>query len=84
MFVNIFDTDRKYKTIYIDPPWEERGGGKIKRGADRHYNLMSLDEIAAFPIKELADPAGCHLYLWVTNNFLERRSICSRLGALNI
>jgi hypothetical protein len=31
--------DRKYRTIYIDPPWPERGGGKIKRGADRHYSL---------------------------------------------
>lgn len=26
----------KYRTIYIDPPWPERGGGKIKRGADKH------------------------------------------------
>ncbi len=26
----------KYKTIYADPPWPEVGGGKIKRGADRH------------------------------------------------
>lgn len=32
----------QYKTIYIDPPWPERGGGKIKRGADRHYALMSI------------------------------------------
>lgn len=31
----------QYKTIYIDPPWPERGGGKIKRGADRHYALIS-------------------------------------------
>jgi len=21
-----------YKTLYIDPPWMETGGGKIKRG----------------------------------------------------
>lgn len=27
----------KYRTIYADPPWMEHGGGKIKRGADRHY-----------------------------------------------
>ena len=25
---------KKYKTIYADLPWPERGGGKIKRGAD--------------------------------------------------
>lgn len=71
MFVDIYNTGRKYKTIYIDPPWPEKGGGKIKRGADRHYDLMGLDEIEALPVKDLADPEGCHLYLWVTNNFLE-------------
>lgn len=60
----------QYKTIYIDPPWPERGGGKIKRGADRHYALMSIKEIKALPIASLADPEGCHLYMWTTNNHL--------------
>ena len=72
MKIDIYDTDRKYKTIYLDPPWEEKGGGKIKRGCDRHYKTMSISEISALPIKELADPNGCHLYMWVTNNFLEK------------
>lgn len=60
---------KKYKTIYVDPPWMERGGGKIKRGADRHYKLMTTKEIMQLPVAELADD-NCHLYLWVTNNFL--------------
>ena len=25
---------KKYKTIYCDPAWNERGAGKVKRGAD--------------------------------------------------
>ena len=59
----------KYHTIYADPPWLERGGGKIKRGADRHYPLMKTSEIMALDIAGIcADDA--HLYLWVTNNFL--------------
>ncbi len=62
--------DRKYRTIYIDPPWPERGGGKIKRGADRHYSLMSVKDIIALPVGDLADPEGCHIYCWVTNNYL--------------
>ncbi len=61
--------DRKYKTVYSDPAWPERGGGKIKRGADRHYSLMTVKEIAALPVQDLADGEGCHLYLWVTNNY---------------
>lgn len=59
----------KYGTILADPPWLERGGGKIKRGADRHYPLMHTKDICALPIQSLTLP-DCHLYLWVTNNFL--------------
>lgn len=66
----------KYKTIYVDPPWPERGGGKIKRGADRHYELMSVKEIKELPIASIADPDGCHLYLWATNNFLPEALEC--------
>lgn len=62
--------DRKYKTIYADPPWPEHGGGKIKRGADRHYPLMKVKDIIALPVGGLADEEGCHLYCWVTNNYL--------------
>jgi len=62
--------DNKYKTIYADPPWMESGGGKIKRGADRHYPLMKTKDIIELPIHNLAED-NCHLYLWVTNNFLE-------------
>lgn len=42
---------QKYKTIYADPPWMERGGGKIKRGADRHYPLMKTKDIMALPVR---------------------------------
>ena len=56
-----------YKTIYADPPWHEQGGGKIKRGADRHYELMKTDAIAAL---EPPTEDNAHLYLWTTNNFL--------------
>lgn len=59
----------KYETIYADPPWMKQGGGKIKRGADRHYPLMKTRDILALPVRELIDPEGCHLYLWTTNNF---------------
>lgn len=68
--VDIYNTNRRYKTIYVDPPWPERGGGKIKRGADRHYRLMSIKEIEQLPVQNLADPNGCHIYLWTTNNYL--------------
>ena len=61
----------RFRTLYVDPPWKEVGGGKIKRGADRHYNLMPTKDIMAMKdrVNELVLP-NSHLYLWVTNNFL--------------
>lgn len=58
-----------YRTLYADPPWNEAGGGQIKRGADRHYPLMKTRDICALPVRAWAAP-DAHLYLWVTNNFL--------------
>jgi len=61
-----------FRTIVADPPWLERGGGKIKRGADRHYPLLHSRDIPrvmqSAPVWRIADDA--HLYLWATNNFL--------------
>ncbi|MFA6714989.1 MAG: MT-A70 family methyltransferase [Victivallaceae bacterium] len=61
--------NKKYQIIYADPPWNECGGEKIKRGADRHYQLMKTKDICALPIQQISDD-NCHLYLWTTNNFL--------------
>ena len=68
--INPFNTTKKYKTILADPAWNETGGGKIKRGADRHYPLMKTEDIKNLDVASLADD-NCWLYLWVTNNFLK-------------
>ena len=66
---------KKYRTIYADPPWKEKGwnkGGKENpqlRGANRHYELMDTKQICDLPVSNIADE-NSHLYLWVTNNFL--------------
>lgn len=61
---------RRYATVYLDPPWPERGGGKIKRGADKHYPTMTVTQITLIPI-DLWAAWDCHLYLWVTNNYMK-------------
>ena len=61
----------KYRTILADPPWAEVGGGKVCRGAQKHYSVMKQKDLLAMShmIRRVtADNA--HLYLWVTNNFL--------------
>lgn len=64
--------DIKFATIFIDPPWPENGGGKIQRGANRHYKTMKprdiLRTIWTCPIFRPATNA--HLYLCATNNYV--------------
>lgn len=70
-------TNKPYRTLLLDPPWPERGGGKIKRGADRHYPLMSVKAIMALPVADLLDHEhGAHVYLWATNNYLRDAFRC--------
>lgn len=58
----------RFPVLYADPPW--RYGNQATRGAtDNHYVTMSLEDIAAMPIKQIAaDDAW--LFLWTTHNFL--------------
>lgn len=62
--------EEAYHSILMDPPWNERGCGRIKRGADRHYPLLKAPEILAVILKaSVWRPApDCHLYCWTTNN----------------
>lgn len=66
---DLFAPSKQFLCGIADPPWAERGGGKVKRGADRHYPLMSTDDICALPVRDLFAP-NAHIYIWVTNNFV--------------
>ena len=56
----------------LDPPWPEHGGGKSKRGADKHYGLVPVDQM--FAVISLAPvwlpPENAHMYMWTTDNYL--------------
>lgn len=55
---------RKYQVIYADPPWRYRQKN-VQGAAENHYPTMSLEELCALPIKEIATP-DCTLFLWAT------------------
>jgi N6-adenosine-specific RNA methylase IME4 len=61
-----------YACILIDPPWPEQGGGKIVRGAQRHYGLLHVKDIAPTILAaSVYRPAeNAHLWLWVTRTYL--------------
>ena len=55
-----------YSVIYADPPWNFRtwSAKGTGRSAFSHYNLMSVDELRALPVGDLA-AKDCMLFLWV-------------------
>lgn len=57
-----------FRVIYLDPAWNFDGGGD--RNAREHYACMSLDELRALPVGDLAAP-DCAMFMWVTDPFLE-------------
>lgn len=56
---------KKYQIIYADPPWSYQNGGVPQGGVDAQYKTMTLPEIKALPINELADETSV-LLLWAT------------------
>lgn len=67
-----FAGDKKYETIYADPPWRfQNRTGKVAPEHKRlnRYETMSLEEIKALPVKEITGEKA-HLYLWVPNALL--------------
>ena len=58
---------KKYNVILADPPWAYRVWSKkgIGRTAENHYPTMSIEDIRALPVGDLADD-NCALFLWIT------------------
>lgn len=60
-------TPLKYGAILADPPWayamrSEKG---YEKSPEAHYETMSLADIKALPVDQLAGPS-CYLFLWST------------------
>jgi N6-adenosine-specific RNA methylase IME4 len=58
---------RRFGTIYADPPWKY-DNQRTRASTGYHYPTMSLEEIAALPVGELAAEKS-HLHLWATKDF---------------
>lgn len=68
----------KYRTIVADPPWPMGNAGAYSWREGREsgharplpYAEMTLAEITALPIADLAEP-DAHLFVWTVNRHLE-------------
>lgn len=62
----------RYGALYVDPPWgfKNFSAKGEKKNPNQHYPCMTVDEIAALPVGELA-AKDCALFMWTTGPFLE-------------
>ena len=68
---------KKYKIIYADPPWRyERS--KVQGAAEKHYPTISVEELCALPVKEIADK-DCILCICSTKHRATGKSLQSSL-----
>lgn len=64
----------KFGCLVIDPPYsfsDKLSMSEIKRGAEANYSTMSNEDLFKLPIKEIADPDGALLALWVPSSLLQ-------------
>lgn len=77
MKIDIFNTDKKYNIIYIDPPYRFSQGinprktfkDKCKEELNLHYETMSDKEIMNFKFSQIA-AEQCVLFCWTTDAHL--------------
>lgn len=65
----------KYNVITADMPWDfsdQLKHSKTKRGAKSNYNTLDLEELKSLKIKEISDPKGAILVLWVPSSLLDQ------------
>jgi N6-adenosine-specific RNA methylase IME4 len=87
MFIDIYNTDKKYQLIYADPPWKQsRGGAKSVRpnssGINIPYQVLSLEEIHQILSKTKSICDENHiLFMWTIDKYLhDSELIATNLG----
>jgi N6-adenosine-specific RNA methylase IME4 len=64
----------KFNIVCADPPWgsfkDKLKMSDVKRGAEANYSTMTTEDICNLPVKQIADPNGCVLALWVPSSLL--------------
>ena len=76
MFVDIFNTDKKYNIIYADPPWRYGSKQPFRKNGTRFHSLheeyqtVSTDSMCEWDIGRIAEK-DCALFMWVTDSHIE-------------
>lgn len=65
----------KYQIVVVDPPYafsDKLQQSEVKRGSAANYSTMTLVQLKALPVKDIADPDGCILALWVPSSLIDQ------------
>lgn len=73
--IDLFETDKKFRIIYADPPWsynDKCEAGAVQSGGVevRHYDVMSIDQLCDLPVEEITEKNAV-LFMWVTSPLLD-------------
>jgi N6-adenosine-specific RNA methylase IME4 len=64
----------RYGAILTDPPWSFKtytsSGTTPHRGVHDHYGVMSIDDMKAMPVADIALP-DCALFMWVVDSHFD-------------
>ena len=78
MFVDIYNTDKKYDIIYADPPWSYYNDMSVNvdcttvRGMRRPpYPVLSSKDIMKIPVKDIVKDNAI-LFIWTTDYHLRK------------
>jgi N6-adenosine-specific RNA methylase IME4 len=64
----------KFTCIVADPPYnfsDKLTMSDVKRSSQSNYSTMTVNDIKALPISDIADPSGCLMCLWVPSSLLQ-------------
>lgn len=73
--INLFETDKKFRVIYADPPWsynDKCESGAVQSGGVelRHYDVMSIEQLCRLPVEKITEKNSV-LFMWVTSPLLD-------------
>lgn len=62
-----------YRALLVDVPWSflVRSDKGKDRSPEKHYSVMTLDEIKALPVRDLVHKDGAVLHFWVIDTHVQ-------------
>jgi N6-adenosine-specific RNA methylase IME4 len=61
-----------YDIVLTDPPWPYYGDPNKNAAAGKHYDLMSMGDLKAMPVRDELAAKSSALFMWATSPMMDR------------